>query len=171
MQTFIGIDSGKQGAVTVVTPQSHGSDLVEITDTPMSGDEYDLVAMAHLLRPFSGRQVMVAVEKPMAMPNQSSPATLSQGMGFGIWLGILGALQLPFELVIPQRWRKVMLAGLPKGEGETPEARKKRLKMVSVQQAQRLAPRYSHLFVGPKGGLKDGRAESYLMACYLQRRP
>lgn len=175
--TVAGIDPGQGGAVVFITTEHHDQAVhpppaLHIHDTPLVGDaEYDVGAMADLFRPYLHQSLQVVMEKVHSMPTQGVRSMFSMGYGFGLWRGIMAALHVPYELVTPQAWRKAMLAGLPNGAGEKDQAKRKRiLKQTSVQQAQRLAPRYATEFVGPKGGLLDGRAEAYLMAEYLRRR-
>lgn len=76
------------------------------------------------------------------------------GRGFGIWLGILGALEIPYRTVRPSQWTKRIFSGLP-GKG----------KERSVQFARRMFPA---LELVPPGCRKprDGRADAACLAYY-----
>lgn len=80
------------------------------------------------------------------------------GEGVGYWKMALVAHDIPFTLHVPQRWKKVMLPGLPHND-----------KIVSMEQAAQMFPDHSHLLLGPKGGPLDGRAEALLLAEYARR--
>ncbi|MCP4741409.1 MAG: hypothetical protein GY871_04160 [Actinomycetales bacterium] len=41
----------------------------------------------------------------------------SMGLGSGLWMGLLAAMQIPFETVLPSVWMKKMLHSVP-GEGK-----------------------------------------------------
>jgi len=53
-------------------------------------------------------------------------------------------------------------------EAGTPAA-KRQMKVAAVQVAQRVFPMAAAQFVGPRGGLLDGRAEAALIAEYGRR--
>lgn len=159
---IVGIDPGKDGAVAVI---DQGGNLI-VFDTPTAKTgkkrEYDLRAMVELLRPYQSA-TRAAIERQAAMPGQGVVSMFSTGEGYGIWLGMLAALGMAYEIVMPQRWRKIMLAGYQKAE--TPEQRKAQ----SVLHAQRLFPAHAAQFRGPRGGMLDGRADATLIAEYLRR--
>ncbi len=48
------------------------------------------------------------------MPGQGVSSTFKFGQGYGSILGIAAALSIPTELVTPQAWKKVVLAGTAK---------------------------------------------------------
>lgn len=57
---------------------------------------------------------MAYVEHVGSMPGQGVTSMFNFGMGWGLVRGILAGLGIPYELVRPQAWKKVMLAGMPK---------------------------------------------------------
>jgi hypothetical protein len=94
----IGIDPGLQGAVAIL---DDAGALVALHDVPTltvptsrgSRQEYDLPAMAALLAP-SVPHGHVVIEEAQAMPGQGVRSMLTIGLGFGAWLGVIGALGL-----------------------------------------------------------------------------
>jgi crossover junction endodeoxyribonuclease RuvC len=167
---YIGIDPGKDGALAVLSPfLSDPARQLVLHDIPTlrasKKREYDDAGMATLLsRVCDGETVVhVALEKQSARPGQGVVSMFSTGEGYGLWRGLLAALRLPYEVVLPQRWRKALLSGYPKAE--TPEQRK----ALSVLHAQRTFPMHAAQFKGPRGGLRDGRADAALIAEYLCR--
>ena len=107
------------------------------------------------LSPFNegaDRSACVAIERVHSMPKQGVASSFKFGMGFGIWLGILAALRLPHELVTPQAWKKLMLAGMPKE------------KDASRQRAMQLFPD-----VDLSLKRHHGRADALLIAEWLRR--
>lgn len=170
---IIGIDPGKQGAVAFLNSTA----VLSLKDTPtLKGgkrEEYDAAAMVAVLRwletvTTTEEGVHVFLEKAWGAPGQSSVATFSQGEGLGLWKGIIASLALPYTAVAPVTWKKVMLADVSKtAEGKAAE--KRQMKVAAVTTAQRLFPRYAGAFVGPRGGIMDGRAEAALLAEYGRR--
>lgn len=104
----IGIDPGLSGALAVL---DHAGALVALYDVPVptlrtsrgSRTEYDLPGMAALLRPYTGAGVQVLIEEAQAMPGQGTRSMFQIGLGFGVWLGILGALGLAHTRNPPPR--------------------------------------------------------------------
>ncbi len=48
---------------------------------------------------------------PEAMARQGAVSAFSYGRGFGVWLGVLGTLEIPITLIRPQAWKRLLLAG------------------------------------------------------------
>ena len=145
---YVGIDPGQTGAVAVITPKL---EVLMLEDFP--GNE---VSSANLIREIilyhdvSG----VALEKVHSMPKQGVASTFKFGTNFGMWRGILAALELPFLLPTPQAWQKGVIA---KAQDKKP----------AVAAAARLFPAAE--LHGPRGGKKDGRADSLLIAYWCKR--
>ena len=107
----IGIDPGLGGAVAVL---DHAGALVALHDVPTltlstsrgSRVEYDLPGMAALLRPYTASGVQVFIEESQAMPGQGVSSTWTTGYGFGVWLGMLGALGLAYTRIRPHVWKR-----------------------------------------------------------------
>jgi crossover junction endodeoxyribonuclease RuvC len=78
----------------------------------------------------------------------------AHGRGFGIWEGILGALDVPCRTVSPIVWTKKVLAGVSGGGKERP-----------ISFALRMFPGCE---LTPKGSRKprDGRADALCLAYY-----
>lgn len=166
----IGIDPGVHGAIGVVGPNgSYGSYGSYVYDMPtykkgkrlhtcdatlseeldsMRGGDYKLHAFVELVH---------------SMPKQGVASTFSFGESFGIIRGVLAALDIPYELVTPQSWKRAM--GVPRG-GDKKE---------SVPVAIRLFPKLVRdLTLNKRGGTSsaanlDGRADALLIAEYGRR--
>lgn len=161
----LGIDPGLHGAVVALGPDG----VLEWFDTPVlktgRGERHDFVPteMAAHLRILTGRvpwgALRIVLEQAQAMPKQGVSSTFSTGKGFGLWLGILAALQLPYELVRPAEWMRTMLHGAS-GEG----------KGRSLAVASRLFPALPLMKPGGRVLSLDGRADAALMAEWLRRR-
>lgn len=171
MTTFVGIDPGLDGAIAAIYPDGN----IAFYDTPTlqvgKKRQYDLPMMVRILRNHVGEGVQVAIEQQQAMParihgqktcalckqplaREGGVANFRNGLGFGIWLGILGALQLPYTIVHPVRWKRVMLDGMP------------REKDASRQRAMQLFPQSSP---GLQRKKDHNRADALLLASYLRR--
>lgn len=115
---FIGIDPGISGAVAVVSPDGF---LDWAQRTPVVKDKgkahYDVPLMRRAItesvRDVS--RIIVGIEKVGAMPTDGRVGAFNFGKGYGIWLGILSTLDVPYIEITPQRWQAKMLAGHPRG--------------------------------------------------------
>lgn len=98
-KAYVGIDPGQTGAIAVL---SDGG-IPKVWEWP--GDE---IAAAEIVREivFSFDVCLCALEAVSAMPKQGVSSTFKFGANWGIWRGILAALQVPFILVRPQEWQK-----------------------------------------------------------------
>jgi crossover junction endodeoxyribonuclease RuvC len=119
MSYLIGIDPGLTGALAVLTADGT---FVAVFDTPTLTlvkrqslrQAFDLVALARLLAPYAGEPVHVMLEESQSMPGQGVASTFQTGVGFGVWLGVVGALGLPHTLVRPFVWKKALRVGADK---------------------------------------------------------
>jgi crossover junction endodeoxyribonuclease RuvC len=119
-RVIIGIDPGLHGAVAAIDADLNVLGL-EDTPTISAGGKtlYDSAEMAALLRRFALLGSPLAIlEQAQGMPAQGVASTFVTGYGFGIWAGILAALELPYKAVRPAVWTRKVLAGCP-GEGKT----------------------------------------------------
>lgn len=140
MSFYIGIDNGKDGALVVLDPNGK---IVEKHKTPLfkastkggkkqGRDEFNIRAMRELLFQHKNNSI-VCIEKAHAMPAAmgGSAANYQRGLSYGLWQGLLVALDIPYEVSTPQAWMKVMLAGINVED----------TKQASVIAAQRLWPK------------------------------
>jgi crossover junction endodeoxyribonuclease RuvC len=153
VQISLGIDPGLKGAIAAINAQT--LEVIEVTDTPTIEKMYDISEMAAVIRHMSLFGVaVVTLEQAQAMPGQGVASTFSTGRGFGLWEGILGALDVPYRVARPHVWTKKVLAGVP-GEG----------KERSIRFALRMFPGCE---LTPKGSRKprDGRSDALCLAYY-----
>lgn len=162
---YIGIDPGLDGGLAFI-----GNEKIEIktcvygipTLTRKKGKgtkrEYNINALVGLLRILTqdiARADLIAyLESVHAMPKQGVVSQFTFGQGFGIWQGLLAALEIPYELIIPQRWKKEMLDGTGKD------------KEASRLKALRMFPSLTKELSLKKD---EGKAEALLIAAYGQR--
>jgi hypothetical protein len=152
----VGIDCGKDGAIAVLRDGC----CVALHDMPTlkvgKREEYDAGAMTRILvQAVAGAdRDLIAIEHVTANPKNGAIGAAKFFTGFGIWIGIIASLGLRLERVTPQRWRKAMLEGLPKGKGS------------SMLRARELFPALAPQLARKKD---DGRAEALLIAEYARR--
>lgn len=155
---YLGIDPGKEGAIAVMFED----ELWDVIDCPLvkigGKNKIDPHAILRTVGKIKSKAdaVFCAVELVGAMPSQKG--MFDFGRGFGYWEMALIAHEIPHEFYTPTKWKPKMMPGLPTDD-----------KGASMIAASRQFPAKSHLFVGPQGGTKDGRAEAALIAEYGRR--
>ena len=154
---FIGIDPGKSGAVAVLDGDTERFGR-SVFPTPTDGKEYNEAAMLALLEEYDMAK-LCAIEKTQAMPGQGSTSMHSIGYGAGLWHMALTACRIPFQVVSPRVWQKVMHAGIGGDD----------LKAKSIIAAKRLFPLVS-LKRTERSKIDDhNMAEALLLAEYARR--
>jgi hypothetical protein len=111
------IDPGLSGALVIV---DHAGALVALADTPTlalhiargTRHDYDVPGMVALVVPYAGLHVVIEASQPM--PGQGTRSMFTIGYGYGLWLGILAALQVPYTPVRPAVWKKAVGLGKDK---------------------------------------------------------
>ena len=156
----IGIDVGLGGGVAVFDDGKLFAVYDIPTFTVKSGKknrrEYNAHHLAKTLREHCyDDSTMAVMEKLNAFPGQGVSSVFKLGEGFGVWKGLLAALNIPFELVAPPVWKRAMLPGMGKE------------KDASRMKAIELFPTASHHFEKKND---HGKAEAALMGEYLIRR-
>ncbi len=167
---FVGIDPGVTGALVVLEDGE-----LEFHDTVTYQDgkrtRIDAAGCAALLRdvkrdclprPIPGNPLLtnqktlfVYIEKSQPMPKNGSIGCFGLGYSYGVWIGILAALEIPYQLVTPQAWKKLLMPGEPKD------------KDASRTVARRLWPDQTEEALSRK---KDhGRSDAALIAEYCRR--
>jgi len=116
----IGIDPGFSGAIVAMTV--HG-DVLAVHNMPVTEEgklrQPDGKALVEIF--FNAgieRIALVALELVHAMPKQGVSSSFRFGVNWGVVLGVLQALALPYELVTPQAWQKAMYASQPRGRSK-----------------------------------------------------
>lgn len=104
---IIAIDPGQKGGIAI-----HQNGTTTAQPMLLAGKAIDLPAIAELVR--STDPALAVIEKVASMPGQGVASTFTFGMGYGQIQGLLAGLGIPFELVTPQAWKKLILAGTPK---------------------------------------------------------
>jgi len=169
---IIGVDPGVTGAFAAVNTETKSVAFFDMpTFKVKSGkknkSDYDVPAIAAWLGKFSENPrsavftgLHVVIEKQQAMPpalHGRPQGNVSTGMvmyGYGILIGVLGAIGIPFDRVAPRSWKAKMLKDLPDGK----ESSVLCAKQMFPQAADQLSRKKDH-----------NRAEALLIAAYGQR--
>lgn len=174
VETWGGIDPGKQGYVVVITPTG-------LRSWPAPVDEegaYDLPLAVNIVREVSAlrpRKIMVERQQPAyRAPGQDKAfnnlvrASFTVGYGFAMWETALVMAGLEYDLVMPSVWKKAM--GLTAGKEVTERAeRAKAVKGNSVALATDLWPKHDFRRT-PRCKPSPDQCEAALLAEYGRRK-
>ncbi len=114
MSVIVGVDPGKAGALVALDEAGRLVAAHAAEDTYCPG-EYRPAEMARLLRDLA--PALVVLERQHAMPKQGLSSTFSIGRGFGLWEGVVAALEVPVHVVTSSVWQRAVLRAVP-GEGK-----------------------------------------------------
>jgi len=136
-----GIDPGAKGAIALLY-----SSWAEIHDMPKLGKEVNGSEVSRIFKEFTPDHIWLEQVNSFGMGRTSA---YNFGQGVGVLKGVFQAMQIPFTLVTPQKWKKSY--GLSKE------------KDYSRLLVTRMYPSLADQFVRKKD---DGRAEALLIAKY-----
>jgi hypothetical protein len=140
----LGIDPGASGAVAAL--DEHGN-LLWLDDMPFADGAVLAPVLAELVLRGDGPRV-AWVERAQSMPGMGVAGAFRYGTGYGVVLGVLGALSIPLHTVRPNEWKRD--AGLIGAD-----------KDASRRRACELWPGHAERFARKRD---DGRAEAALIA-------
>ncbi|MGZ3687333.1 MAG: hypothetical protein ACXWPM_06775 [Bdellovibrionota bacterium] len=103
---ILGIDPGASGAFVLLSRE--GAILEKHVMPVAEGGGLDLVSLSRLFFWLSDRAIFTYMEKVHAMPHQGVVSMFSFGVSYGTLLGHLASFRMPFRLVPPQEWQKVV---------------------------------------------------------------
>ena len=102
-----GIDPGVTGGITFMNDRHMVCKPVPSEIYRVAGKTkkfLSVVSICELLDDYSPK--LVFIEKQQAMPKQGVVSTFRTGCGYGVYLGLIVALQYKFVEVRPQVWKK-----------------------------------------------------------------
>jgi len=104
----IGIDPGLKGGICIAWPVGKWN----VFPMPITGSGLDLNQIKSIITPKGVKSAkLVVIEKVHNMPREGGSSSFKFGDGFGSLKGLCVGVGLPFVLVMPQAWKRVILAG------------------------------------------------------------
>ena len=136
---YIGIDPGLDGAIVALCPTFVKSCVVPtLKQEKGSKRMYDVPEMVRLLKANVKDIVLVALEKGRAAPGQGVTSMFRFGYGCGLWEGILAGLGIPYVIVHPNTWQKVVCVGLSgEAKSRAMQATSSRLPKLNMRKSDR----------------------------------
>lgn len=157
-KTILGIDPGLSGGFALLWYGEHERTIMDAWNTPTftvlrnkkNRRELDIPKIKAI---FSDARIGSAViESQQAMPKQGVSTTFTTGKNYGILIGVLATLAIPYHIVAPQTWKRAL--GITKD------------KETSFALARKLFPHDGDFWKRKKD---DGVAEAALLAHYGER--
>ena len=119
---YLGIDPGFSGALAVL---SEKLDVIHYQDMPVievgNKRELDEPGLRDVFAKYSPHytKLTVGIEKSQTMPNQGIVSSGRYMASYGFLRGLCVGMGLPYILIRPPSWKKVMLADMPKEKGSS----------------------------------------------------
>lgn len=113
MPTVCGIDPGVSGALAFYDTETR--EPVALYDMPLASwvggrNIPDAAAIAQILEAHAPQHVFV--ERVWVQPREGSVGAFTFGASYGIIIGVIAALKIPYSELLPQQWqRAVMMHG------------------------------------------------------------
>lgn len=109
MKGVLGLDPGLSGGLAII----HSGGVIT-EPMPVIGNVIDKRGLLTWLRANRDLIEMAYLELSASRPKQSSQSTFTFGRGFGTLEMALEAAEIPYQVVPPNVWCKVIHAGMPK---------------------------------------------------------
>lgn len=158
MKTYIGIDPGSKGYITIL---GEGGDI-----SFFSIADNTVLQVSDFLAFFKGKEVHCVMEEVHAIFGSSAKATFAFGEIFGLLKGLLIANEIPYTLVPPKTWQKEIWTH----SDEEKDGNKINTKKTSINAAQRLYPRLDLKRTPACKNIDDNKVDSLLIATYAKRK-
>ena len=156
---YIGIDGGLNGAICVVQDGKLVDKLImPVLPVGNGRNEYDCRQIVAFL--LTHGDATVILEKAQFTPKLGGIASFSFGKSYGMMIGILSALVIPYHLVAARTWQTEMLR----------DVNSENTKDASVIVAKRLYPDQSFLVTEKSKKPHTGLTDAVLIATYGQRK-
>jgi len=155
---IIGIDPGMKGAIAFRRGRGVTVRPLPVLRVTKNKRAVDEVTVRQILEHRRSAIQHVYIEKVQSMPGQGIASAFNFGAGWGLLRGICVGLHLPYTLVHPTTWKRVMCKDMPKGT-----------KDVAILVAKRLFPDVSLKRTARSTKDDDGLADALCIAEYGRR--
>lgn len=109
---YLGCDPGKNGFICLYDASYNGYRHYRLFD----GRRLNPVMLAELEQLSKTYDIMAVVEQVHSMPHQGVASTFSFGTNYGMILGALEALGIPYSTVTPGRWQQFICEAVDKAD-------------------------------------------------------
>jgi hypothetical protein len=159
LEFIVGIDPGKTGGIVGIHKQTGNIGFMDKMPL-IGGKEFDVNEFLLMLQK-RRKIVHVVLEKAQAYRGQGIVSAFNYARDYGIIIGILTALRVPYTLVVPQTWQKEIFIGT---------VNKIHPKVRAAQAAQRLFPQVNFLATDRSKKPHEGFIDAALIAEWGRRK-
>lgn len=152
MKAYLGIDPGQRGGLAVVVESGELREHI-----PMPKTRKGVLAEIAILDA-KYKRLVVGVEKAQSMPKQGVVSVANYMREYGVIIGLVMGLGLPYHEIPPAMWKRELFKGQAEKKG----------KHVAIVLAENLFPDIM-LTPGLCRNPQDGIAEAALIAEYCRR--
>ncbi len=160
-KVYIGVDLGKAGAIVAI---KNGKIILKIImpviNSTKTRKEYNLPEIANIFRKLKNdnKNLIVSLEKNLIHPVSGRLSVASTSFCAGIMQGILTALKIPYIIVSPKIWGKVIFIGMDH----------KDTKLASITYCSRLYPEEDFRATNRCTKIHDGITDALCLAKYSE---
>ena len=118
MTICVGIDNGLGGGIVALDNLKVLYKGIMPVVKGVKRNEYDVKGIVNVLKSLqkqaktNGDSLFVMLEKSLIMPISGRIAVASTAYGNGVFEGVLTSLGIPYQVVRPTEWQKVVLKGM-----------------------------------------------------------
>lgn len=182
---ILGIDPGKTGALALMNLETKKIELC--IDVPIvvvdksrifysnkannsTYEKVDVAKLREIFTPYIDSIVVSCIELVSDRTGQGTTSIFSFGENFGALQAFVESLGVKVLYVPPGNWQSYfglkLKSGTSAGLPLTKSQVKKEKKAMNARYAQRIHPEVT--YTGPRGGIKDGRADAVLITEFLR---
>jgi hypothetical protein len=115
MTSYIGIDIGLDGAISVINEEQKIKQIIIMPIVKGVKKLYDLHEIVKIIRKLQSEDdVFMVIEKPTPRPIISCSANFMLGGGLFLFEAIAATLNISYQVVTARTWQKDLLKGLSK---------------------------------------------------------
>jgi crossover junction endodeoxyribonuclease RuvC len=157
---FVGIDPGFTGGIALISDA--GLTVWEIPIHWVGEKQYKSLDLPLIKQIFQAlpQPVKIVLENPTTRPKEGAEQCFRFGKGIGCLEGLMVGLGIDYTLISPMAWMGGI--GVP-GKDHDIGCQQR------IEYVRRFYADADYLWLGPRGGLKDGIVEACCMALYLKQ--
>ena len=155
---YAGVDIGKLGGICILQDDEVlFKTVMPVIKSTKTKPEYDIRQIVDVFMKY--KPDITFIEKPILHPKSGKMAYHGSGFCFGLFQGILSALNLSYDIIPPKIWQKNIFAGMSR----------KDTKQASIMFARRTQPIIDWRATERSSKYHDGLTDSYCLSIYCMR--
>lgn len=113
----LGVDIGQEGGIAIINIEPDSMATVTlVARMPVVGKDIDVQYFVGEIPHW--KLDLCVIERTQSMPKQGITGAFNYGKMSGMFEGMIAALKVPYKLVRPQEWKKLILKGTKKKKAD-----------------------------------------------------